>query len=395
MRIAHLDTGRTWRGGQSQCLLLMRELRARGHAQILLAPNGPLLERARAEGFSAHAWRPHGELDVFAMLAAVAALRTFGAEVAHAHSAHAHAVGVPAARLAGVPAVLVSRRVDFRVRTNPFSALKYRLPVDRYLCISEGVRDAMLASGVPAERLWLAPSGADFAEVRADGERSAPSLREWCGLPAEAEIVGTVASLAPHKNHMLLLEAVPAVLRERPHAHFVWLGEGETRAALERRRQELGLEARVHMPGFHPEARALMRQFDLFVLSSHLEGLRIEPARCADPARTDRRDRGGWGARGRPGWRDGPTRARARTHRARIGDRRGARAPGATCGMDRGRAARGRGVQHRTHRGTHARGLSDGPSGAWSGGLTEPGQKVRPGMADAAANCLTHNESRG
>ena len=273
MRIAHLDTGRTWRGGQSQCLLLMRELRARGHAQILLAPRGPLLEKALAEGFTAHAWRPHGELDVFAMFAAIGALRAFGVEVAHAHSAHAHAVGVPAARLTGVPAVLVSRRVDFRVRTNPFSALKYRLPVDRYLCISEGVREAMLASGVPAERLWLAPSGADFAEVRADGDRPAPSLREWCALPAEAEIVGTVASLAPHKNHKLLLEAVPAVLRERPNAHFVWLGEGETRAALERRRQELGLEGRVHMPGFHPEARALMRQFDLFVLSSHLEGL--------------------------------------------------------------------------------------------------------------------------
>jgi len=273
MRIAHLDTGRTWRGGQGQCLLLMRELRARGHEQWLLAPDGPLLERARAEGFTVQAWRPHGELDVFALFAAADAMRRAGVEVMHAHSAHAHAVGVPAARMAGVPAVFVSRRVDFKVRTNPFSALKYALPVDRYLCISEGVRAAMLASGVPDARLRLVPSGVDFAEVRAAGERTAPVLRDWLGLPADAEIVGTVASLAPHKNHALLLEAVPAVLRERPRAHFVWLGEGETRAALERRRAELGLERHVHLAGFHPEARALMRQFDLFVLSSHLEGL--------------------------------------------------------------------------------------------------------------------------
>lgn len=273
MRIAHLDTGRTWRGGQGQCLLLMRELRARGHEQWLLAPAGPLLDRARAEGFQVQAWRPHGELDVFAMLAAARVLRQAGVEVVHAHSAHAHAVGVPAARWAGVPAVFVSRRVDFKVRTNPFSALKYALPVDRYLCISEGVRAAMLASGVPDARLRLVPSGVDFVEVRAAGARPAPSLREWLGLPADAEIVGTVASLAPHKNHALLLEAVPAVLRARPRAHFVWLGEGETRTALERRRAELGLERHVHLPGFHAEARALMRQFDLFVLSSHLEGL--------------------------------------------------------------------------------------------------------------------------
>ena len=51
------------------------------------------------------------------------------------------------ARWAQVPAVFVSRRVDFKVRTNPFSRFKYALPVDRYLCISEGVRAAMLASG--------------------------------------------------------------------------------------------------------------------------------------------------------------------------------------------------------------------------------------------------------
>jgi glycosyltransferase involved in cell wall biosynthesis len=194
-------------------------------------------------------------------------------DVAHLHSAHAHAIGVPAARSVGVPAVVVSRRVDFRVRTHPLSRLKYAMPVDRYLCISEGVRQAMLASGVPEAKLRRVPSGVDLDEVRQAGARPVPSLRSLAGLPEDAEVIGTVASLAPHKNHALLLEAAPQVIAERPRAHFVWLGEGECRAELERRRARLGLESRVHLPGFHPEARALMRQFDVFVLSSYLEGL--------------------------------------------------------------------------------------------------------------------------
>jgi glycosyltransferase involved in cell wall biosynthesis len=177
MRIAHLDTGRTWRGGQAQALRLMRELRARGHDQLLLAPAGPLLEAALAEGHLAERWDTRGELDLRGVLAARSALAAFRPEVAHLHSAHAHALGVPAARWAGVPVVVVSRRVDFRVRTNPFSALKYALPVDRYLCISEGVRAAMLASGVSADRLRLVPSGVDLDEVRAAAERPAPDLR--------------------------------------------------------------------------------------------------------------------------------------------------------------------------------------------------------------------------
>src|SRR5262249_19536446 len=155
LRVAHLDTGRTWRGGQAQALLLMRELALRGVTQRLLAPPGPLHDRARASGFDVIRWEPHGELDVFAAVRAARPLSSFRADVAHAHSAHAHATGVPAARWVGVPAVLVSRRVDFKVRTNPFSRLKYALPVDRYLCISEGVRAAMLASGMPPGRLSI------------------------------------------------------------------------------------------------------------------------------------------------------------------------------------------------------------------------------------------------
>lgn len=273
MKVAHLDTGRTWRGGQGQVLLLLRELRTRGVEQLLLAPDGPLRTRAEAEGFETIAWRTRGEIDLGGFLRARAALRAFAPDVAHAHSAHAHALGVAAARAARVPVAVVSRRVDFTVGGNPFSRLKYRMDVDRYFCISRGVMQAMIASGVPESALALVPSGVDFAEVRDALSAGAPDLRRALGLPGEAVLVGTVASLAPHKNHALLLEAAARVCASRSDVHFVWLGEGECRAALERRRAELGLEARVHMPGFRPDARGCLPQFDLFVLSSNLEGL--------------------------------------------------------------------------------------------------------------------------
>lgn len=273
MRVAHLDTGRTWRGGQGQVLLLMRELRRVGVEQCLWAPEGPLLERAAAEDLRTVRWDSRGELDLPAILRARRSLAEFAPDLAHLHSAHAHALGVPAARLAGVEGVVVSRRVDFRVRGHVFSRLKYALPVDRYFCISHGVMDVMRASGVPDSRLAFVPSGIDLAAVRREAAEPTHDLRAWLGLPADAEIVGTVASLAPHKNHALLLEAAPQLLAANPRAHLVWLGEGECRADLERRRRELGLESRVHLAGFHPQARALMTQFTVFCLSSHLEGL--------------------------------------------------------------------------------------------------------------------------
>ncbi len=284
MRVAHLDTGRTWRGGQAQVLLLMRGLQARGHESLLLAPSGPLLERARAAGIGVRAWRSGGEWDVGAMLAARAALRRFAPAVAHAHSAHAHALGVPAARLAGVPAVVVSRRVDFAVAGHAMSRLKYRMPVDRYLCISRGVRDVMRAGGIPERRLVLVPSG---IELPGEGAGADPGrgpglvpppeagldVRTAIGVSPETPVAGTVAALAPHKNHADLLRAARIVVDARPDVHFVWIGEGECRAALEQLRFDLALESHVHLLGFRADARALMPQFTLFVLPSYLEGL--------------------------------------------------------------------------------------------------------------------------
>lgn len=274
MRTAHLDTGRTWRGGQAQVLHLLRGLAARGHACLLLAPRGPLLERAGAAGVETLPWRPLAEWDVVASLRAAAALRRFGADVVHCHSAHSHATGVPAARLAGVPGVVVSRRVDFEVGGNALSRLKYRLPVDRYLCISRGVMEVMRMGGVPAARLALVPSGVELpaAGVRDPGAGAA-DLRGLLGAAPGTPVVGTVAALAPHKDHATLLRAAALVVARRPDVQFAWVGEGECRAALERRRAELGLERHVHLLGFRADALGLLAQFTVFALSSHLEGL--------------------------------------------------------------------------------------------------------------------------
>jgi glycosyltransferase involved in cell wall biosynthesis len=284
MRIAHLDTGREWRGGQAQVLHLLHGLAVRGHTCLLLAPEGPLASRARDLGVEVVRWRTLGEWDVGALLKATWSLRRFRPDVAHCHSAHAHALGVPAARMARVPAVVVSRRVDFEVARNPFSRLKYSLPVDRYLCISRGVVEVMVRAGIPAQRIALVPSGVELpAMARVEGALSArepggdgqagEDLRALIGVPAGTPVVGTVAALAPHKNHADLLRAAALVVEARPDVHFVWVGEGECRRALERQRAALGLEASVHLLGFREDARALLRQFSIFALSSYLEGL--------------------------------------------------------------------------------------------------------------------------
>jgi len=274
VRSVHLDTGREWRGGQAQVLHLLQGLRARGHECRLLAPRGPLLAKAAASGIPVAAWRPLSEWDPVAAFAALGAIREARAEIVHCHSAHAHPPGAIAAWLAGVP-VVVARRVDFAVGRNALSALKYRMPVDRYLCISRGVIEAMAESGVPRERLGLVPSGVPLPPEGAPApiREAGPDLRSLIGVAPETIVIGTVAALAPHKNHADLARAAAIVLARRPAVHFAWIGEGECRAALERQIAALRIGESVHLLGFRADARALLAQLDVFALSSYLEGL--------------------------------------------------------------------------------------------------------------------------
>jgi glycosyltransferase involved in cell wall biosynthesis len=267
-RVAHLDTGHTWRGGQAQVWRLMRGLAARDIESRLLAPPGPLLDRARAAGFPTSAWSPRGDADLPALLHARHVLRSAQVDVAHCHDARAHALGVPAARLAGVPAVVVSRRVEFPVAGHPLSALKYRLPVDRYLCVSERVARTLADAGIEPERLAVVPSGIEEVPRATDVD-----LRRMLGLAADARLVGTAAALTAEKGHAMLLETAARLTRVKQDVHFVWLGDGPERAALEHRRSALGLEGRVHLLGFRDDASTLIGQCTVLASAARAEGL--------------------------------------------------------------------------------------------------------------------------
>lgn len=268
LRVAHLDTGRDWRGGQAQVLHLVEGLARRGVVVCLLAPRGPLLDRTNVGGVAAFEWNPRGDWDAWALARAVRILERFVPDVVHCHSARAHAVGVPAAGLARARAVVVSRRVAVPVGRNLFSVLKYRMPVDRYLCVSRGVAEELRRSGIPLAKLALVPDG-----VSSDPPSAGESLRALAGIPADAPVVGTVAALTAEKRHEDLLAAAAAVARALPRVHFVWFGDGPLRARLERLRSDLGLDARVHLLGFRADARSLMAQCTVIALASDLEGI--------------------------------------------------------------------------------------------------------------------------
>ncbi len=80
--------------------------------------------------------------------------------------------------------------------------------------------------------------------------------------------VGTLAGLRAVKNLPALVRAC-APLPEP--WHLVIVGEGPEREAIRAEAERLGIEHRVHLPGFAPAPERFVGLFDVFALSSHSE----------------------------------------------------------------------------------------------------------------------------
>ena len=92
----HIDTARTWRGGQNQVLLTVNGLRAIGQRAALVAhPDGELRRRA-AEGLELIPIAPRTEMDLTAAWGSRASSSGCAPDIIHAHDPH----GVAMASLA-------------------------------------------------------------------------------------------------------------------------------------------------------------------------------------------------------------------------------------------------------------------------------------------------------
>jgi glycosyltransferase involved in cell wall biosynthesis len=281
----HIDTARTWRGGQNQVLVTLMGLRALGHRTMLVAhAAGELRQRAR-EGLDLVPLAPRTEMDLAAAWRLSRLVKQLRPDVVHAHDPHGVAMAALALSMstqAPTPPLVAARRVDFHLRGSALSRWKYR-QVDCFICASDAIRQLLLADGVEPERAVTVHEGIDLGRVDA-----APriNLHEELWLPHHAPLVGNVAALVPHKGQRHLVEAAALVVREVPDARFVIAGEGELRPALERQIKERRLEKHVLLAGFRPDVLSLHKAFDVFVMSSVTEGLGtslLDAMACARP----------------------------------------------------------------------------------------------------------------
>jgi len=74
------------------------------------------------------------------------------------------------------------------------------------------------------------------------------------------------------KNHLLLVEAFAKAVAEEPRLRLILAGDGSLRKKAERRVRQLGLKDKVDFLGWRSDIPILLKDCDIFVLSSDWEG---------------------------------------------------------------------------------------------------------------------------
>jgi glycosyltransferase involved in cell wall biosynthesis len=147
------------------------------------------------------------------------------------------------------------------------------------LAVSEDLKRAMVAIGMPAEKIAVHYTGVDL-------DRFAPLDRAEAKakLGIEGPLIVSAGALIPLKGQRLALDA----LARLPEATLILVGDGPDRAALERAARAAGVAQRTRFAGTvpHEEVPALLAAADATVLASEREGLAnawVESLACGTP----------------------------------------------------------------------------------------------------------------
>ncbi|MEF7616866.1 TIGR04063 family PEP-CTERM/XrtA system glycosyltransferase [Aquincola sp. MAHUQ-54] len=195
--------------------------------------------------------------------------------IIHAHSPVLNAI--PALRVGrelGIPVVYEVRAFweDAAVDhgTTHEGSLRYRFTrwLETYalrharhvFTICEGLRQDIVARGIPAAKVTVIPNAVDI-ESFTPGGAADETLRAQLGLSG-GEVVGFIGSFYAYEGLDLLLAALPELLRERPNARLLLVGGGPQEAALKSQAAALGVADKVVFTGRVPHAE-VQRYYDL------------------------------------------------------------------------------------------------------------------------------------
>jgi glycosyltransferase involved in cell wall biosynthesis len=279
--IAHLLPWNTVGGIEIATLRVAQATQNRGFINVFFCPSesGGAYDMIRSAGFEVISYEPV-ELSLRrpgpflrASLKLSRRLREERVCLLHCSDLQGAYYGGLAGRMAGVPVVchVRSRYAELDRRDQLLLA-----PVQHFVFVSKATwRRFSLA--VPEKRATVIYDGLSIAPSQLSGRNS---FRDEFGICLDAPVVGMVARLANVKDYYTLARAAKRMIEERPNLVVLIVGDHSSTENYRSHFDEvqsfvkqLGLADNFIFTGHRNDIHRALSAMDVFVLSTHLEGL--------------------------------------------------------------------------------------------------------------------------
>lgn len=115
-------------------------------------------------------------------------------------------------------------------------------------------------------------NGVDLNVYKYDEENRRKVRREF-GIADEQLVIGHIGRFNQQKNHKFLIEVFSEVLKQKPNALLMLVGDGEKKNEIKEQIKSLGIEESVIFTGIRSDVPALLSAMDVFVFPSFYEGM--------------------------------------------------------------------------------------------------------------------------
>ncbi len=254
IRIAHVNAGRGYRGGQRQTEILIRGLARADVQQVLVARRGELLAQ-RVKDVDVEVRTVSGDpLSV--------AMATRGADVVHAHEGRS-VYGAFLRSLIFQTPYIVTRRVNNPLDDHWLTHKAYR----RAACVATVAPQIAEIMSRYDSRIRLQVIHSSGSELPVDAAESA-SIRK--AFPGKL-LIGHVAALDNQQKGQTLIIQVAMELQEtHPDIQFLLVGGGDDEMMLKKAAEGLN---NLVFAGFVDNVGDYLAACDVFILPSNKEGL--------------------------------------------------------------------------------------------------------------------------
>lgn len=268
-------------GGAETYVLNLANLMPKEEIQPLIVffLNGPSVEKARHVGLTYKLIPWKFSLDPILILRLWKILREEKIDIIHTHTITGNFYGRIAAKLSGNTIIVttVHSYVIPEMRGNTEVSLKDKLRYkrdvwmsgtsDQFIAVAKGVREKLIDIGTPKRRIAVIRHGVELPEISPPSSRT-DSLRNEFNIAKDDAVIGIVGRLIPLKNHQLFLKTAKEVLKVRPKAKFLIIGDGILKEHLIELAKNLNISKNVIFTGWRNDINKFYQLIDILVLCS-------------------------------------------------------------------------------------------------------------------------------